>query len=112
MSQHFLKTSHGDQAITILAGWDRPLQGYFMVIELDGCTNEYEDPCYLYNNLDHHVSHPPTFAPFQEVLDAFGIHVPEEMVREIIADGMVNMGNKHVEHLVGENGLYQRVQKY
>lgn len=52
MSQHILNTIMGATAapVTVMMGWDRPLQGFFCVVEgiEDG---EDEDDGYIYSNL-------------------------------------------------------------
>jgi hypothetical protein len=46
MSQHYFDTSLGDEPITVMLGWDRPLQGYFMLIE------STQRDGYIYSNLE------------------------------------------------------------
>jgi len=100
MSQHwFFCTTEKHGEVGVLAGWDRPLQGFFLTIELvkglDGKDSEDE---FLYSNLDDTVSHPKAFGPFDEVLARFGIKIPEQMRKEIVRDGVMNTGNKYVRH--------------
>jgi hypothetical protein len=87
MSQHYFDTTWGSQLISILMGWDRPLQGYFMVIE----SPENDEP--LWCNLSHEPSHP-------DIL---------EMIQEILEDGAKNVGNKQVRHSL-EDGIYARFE--
>lgn len=54
------------QPVTVIAGWDRPLAYFFMVIE-DADEN------LLYSNLDEADPASLTLGYFQRVLDRFGI---------------------------------------
>lgn len=95
MSQHFLMSTHEGAPIRIIMGWDRPLQGYFMVIEyLD------RDEEYLYSNLDDVSlgwgSISPSIDYFVQKLAALGLAVPAEMIADIVQDGVMNVGNRCV----------------
>lgn len=106
MSQHSFHTAHRERPVQVLMGWDRPLSGYFLVVErLD---TEDDDERYLYSNLDEEISHPPSVEPFLKVLQELGIKVPPEMIEEVQADGMRNVGNKIVRHVMGASGVYRR----
>lgn len=97
MSQHVFESQHQGKPISILMGWDRPLQGFFMVIEVDGSED------YLYTNLDD-----PKLAPFHGLpasLDHFikklselGLVIPARMVQEIQDDAFANVGNRYVRY--------------
>ena len=92
MSRHIFHTVHNGRPIEVTAGWDRPLQGFFMtVLYLENTDVEYE---YLFNNLDTANPHPKTFGHFIAKLDLLDIDIPEAMQDDIIEDGRVNMGNK------------------
>lgn len=81
--------------IKILMGWDRPLQGYFLVIQfLD------RDDNYLWSNLDHEDSHPKALDRFLQVLKDFGLEIPPPMIQEIKSDALNNVGNKTVTYSV------------
>lgn len=104
MSQHVLKTQHDGRPVKVLMGWDRPLQGFFMVIErMDPRAPDVNMPdddgeeSYLYCNLDHEDSHPITLTPFLKVLSDLGIKVPDAMIKDVRCDGVDNMGNKCVD---------------
>ena len=96
MSQHRFNTEYQQRPICVLAGWDRPLQGCFMVIEyLDSDAGEM-----LYSNLDDADSHPPSFAKFLGILAGHGIRLPDDMVHAIQTDIDVDRGN-HCEDWTG-----------
>ena len=108
MSQHVYKTMLNGQNIEILAGWDRPLHGFFLVIENIDHSDKTDEP-YLFSNLDMTESHPKSFDYFRNVLEQFGIRVPQEMIDEIIRDGAVNKGNKRVIHEVRDEKYSRKV---
>ena len=100
MSQHYFDTVAKDKELRILAGWDRPLQGFFVVVmDSDGEV--------LASNLERPVSHPKDFNALLPLLDQFGVVLPPEMVEEIIDDGASNMGNRVVWHYQRE-GIHCR----
>jgi hypothetical protein len=97
MSQHYFKTSYQGQAITVLMGWDRPLQGHFLVVEKD----DVKEDAFVYSNLldpalNGYRGLPPSLEYFKTKLSELGLTVPERMIREIEADRSANVGNRHV----------------
>ena len=98
MTQHYYPTEHQGKPATILMGWDRPLQGFFMVIE-DG-QNRGE---YIYSNLDdpeliQFGGLPPFLDHFITKLQALGLSVPDVMLDAIELDAALNEGNRRVEY--------------
>jgi len=87
-------------------GWDRPLQGFFMVINKEGC----DEPFWL--NLNYEPSHPDTLQPFFDVLKKLNIQPPAEMIEEINQDARVNQGNKQVIHRLKENDRIEGIDPY
>lgn len=99
MSQHYFNTQHQGRPIRVLLGWDRPLQGFFMVIERMDAKDDESD--YLYSNLtdeDLPVSQPQEIAPYLQRLEEFGIVIPQKMLPEVLSDREQNVGNKVVHH--------------
>ena len=99
MSQHYFETQHEGKPVTVVMGWDRPLQGFFMVIEK---ASDTEDE-YLYSNLDDEalfpfMGLPPTLEHFLATLKTFGLSVPPTMIEEIQADAYNNVGNRIKDH--------------
>ena len=84
-------------------GWDRSLQGFFMVIN----KADRDEPFWL--NLNYEPSHPDTLQPFFDVLKKLNIQPPAEMIEEINQDARANQGNKQVIHILKENG-YDRIE--
>lgn len=93
MSRHVLNTTLNTRPVEVSAGWDRPLQGFFLtVLYLD--TPDDIDYEFAYCNLDTPDPWPFTFDPFEAVLRDMGIELPPAMIEDIRADGRANMGNK------------------
>jgi hypothetical protein len=99
MSQHFFTTTHEGRPVELLMGWDRPLQGFFMLVSRgDAGDDEVE---YLYCNLDDHAlvrcgGLPAAMDHFVVQLRALGIEVPPAMLAEVERDAEVNAGNRFV----------------
>jgi hypothetical protein len=90
MTQHiFNSTTKDGRQVEVLAGWDRPLQGFFMVIE-----DLENDDGYIFNNLDLEQPHPKSFDGFEQSLKDFGIPIPQGLVAELNQDRLENLGNK------------------
>jgi hypothetical protein len=105
MSQHFFNTTHKGEAITVMMGWDKPLQGFFMVIE-DKASKEDD---FIYSNLeDPELAQAgglaQTIEPFVNKLDELGIEVPVEMLEGVEIDGIFNVGNKQAHYGVAGAG--------
>lgn len=99
MSQHHFYTIHENQKTHVLMGWDRPLQGYFMVITKG---KESNDP--FWSNLYQEESHPKTIVPYTTLLEQLSIKLPQQMIIEILEDGENNVGNKVVVHNLDDSG--------
>ncbi|WP_045422844.1 hypothetical protein [Vibrio jasicida] len=87
MSQHVFQA----QRYRVLCGWDRPLQGFFLVIE----HPLFDEPCY--SNLYETTPHPPTFEPFLTVLSRHGITPPDGLLDTLAKDKANNAGNSLTE---------------
>ncbi len=103
MSQHFFKTTHKGEAITVMMGWDKPLQGFFMVIE----DKTSKEDGFIYSNLeDPELAQvgglAQTIEPFVNKLDELGIDVPIEMLEGVEMDGIFNVGNKQAHYGITE----------
>lgn len=92
MSQHTFHAKTGDgQEVSVLAGWDRPLQGFFLVIERIKRPGDY-----LFCNLDVPASvpaHPKTWDYFQAELDRLCIAMPKGLMQALLADKQRDAGN-------------------
>lgn len=95
MSQHVFETIKDGREITVLMGWDRPLQGFFLVI--DYVDSDGDEP--LWSNLTHHdPPHPKSLDSFLAVLKEFEITIPKSMIAELLQDQVKNAGNKQISH--------------
>jgi hypothetical protein len=105
MSQHKFKTSVNDIPFLVLIGWDRPMQGFFLVV--------YErDEKMVYSNLldpelvdtggyCHYLTY------FEEVIEDLGICLPVEITEAVQTDAFNNMGNKTVFYWFEQSILCQ-----
>ena len=96
MSQHIHETVYNSRPINILTGWDRPLQGHFLVVEFTDQPDEY-----LYDNLSDPdlawcMGLPPTMDHFIEKLASLNISLPSEMLANVLVDKFGSAGNKVV----------------
>ena len=97
MSQHHLETTRRGEPITVTLGWDRPLQGYFMLIESD------EADVYIYSNFEDldlvvHGGFASSLEYFINKMRELGVTVPARMLTEVAADGELNVGNREVAY--------------
>lgn len=99
MSQHRFATTYQGRPVEVLMGWDRPLQGVFMVVSR-GDAREDEDE-FVYSNLDDPAladcgGLPPVVDYFLVKLGDLGVAVPQAMLDEIERDSRANVGTRHV----------------
>lgn len=96
MSQHFLKFFHAPTGcvVRVQHGWDRPLQGFYLVVQKDDQTAlPDDDEGILYSNL-FCVGHPPDQGYYREVAKQLGLPIPEEIWRAAYLDSQHNVVNK------------------
>ncbi|MDR3481307.1 MAG: hypothetical protein P4L91_11425 [Burkholderiaceae bacterium] len=99
MSQHYFETVYQNRPIEVLMGWDKPAQGYYMVIEWS--DEDDDEQIYLYTHLDDEDlpdSYAKTIAPFLGRLAVLGITIPSGMLQAVLADGASNVGNRTEYH--------------
>ena len=118
MSLHRYTNTDGDRKTVVAIGWDRPLQGFFMTIievapePITDTGDEAEDnETFLFNNLEQQIPHPKGINGYLAELEHRGIDLPQQMVNEVLVDGMHNVGNKCVDHSI-ENSHYVRKQLF
>lgn len=102
MSQHLFSTHYDGKPVVVLMGWDRPLQGFFLVIEEEVDDDDKADE-YVYTNMEDPalfpwMGVPPTLDPFLAKLQELGITVPSRMIEEIRSDAARNVGNRYVTY--------------
>lgn len=110
MSRHYFKTEYSGKPVEVLMGFDRPLNGFFMVIDYQE-EPEDDDECdgYLFSNMWQEDPHPHMLKPYLEKLTELNISVPPAMIAEIESDGRQKMGNKDVLHSMVDD-TYSRTQ--
>jgi hypothetical protein len=103
MSQHYFNTTHNSRPARVQAGWDRPLLGFYMIIDYtDGnCAVVEDDDGYLYDNISDEklakwMGLPPEFDYFIAKLKDLGIDLPVLMIDQIMKDSRLNVGNRTV----------------
>jgi hypothetical protein len=91
---------HDGRPIQVLMGWDRPLRGFFLVVERLDALSENESQ-YLYSNLDDMTldcALPKELNHFLIRLASLRIVLPQNMLQAVLADQRENAGNKVVDH--------------
>ncbi|WP_299314796.1 hypothetical protein [uncultured Halomonas sp.] len=103
MSQHHYQTrDHAGDPVHVLAGWDRPLGYFFLVVERETPEGEAEE---VYSNLDDGgagLSQVASFAYYREVLARLGIEVPAAMIEAIEQDKAHGIGNRSEDWTAAE----------
>ncbi len=97
MSQHYFQTSFAGTDIHILMGWDRPLQGFFLVVQKGDVEEDI-----IYSNLEDKALKgcrlPKSIAYFEGKLVELGLRVPPKMIEEIKKDAATGVGNRLVRY--------------
>ncbi len=99
MSRHYFGAFHKGSPITVVLGWDRPMDYFFLVIEEE--TNSANNPMafdLLYSNLQESDPFNHDLDYYREVLHNFQIGVPESMFIEVERDRERNTGNRVITH--------------
>lgn len=95
MSQHVYPSAYKGQPVNIVVGWDRPLQGYFLNVELtevDGFVyTSCSDPQLIYSR-----GFAESLTPFNEKLDELGLSLPLAVIEQVELDAAANAGNRYV----------------
>ena len=94
MTQHrFSGTfANGDQ-YDVLAGWDLPMQQYFLVVESSTELFPPVDEDVLYSNVFDTYAPATDWSYFERVFEHYGIVPPEGFAEAIEYDRMYNRGN-------------------
>ena len=95
MSQHVYPSAYKGQPVNIVVGWDRPLQGYFLNVELtevDGFVyTSCSDPQLIYSR-----GFAESLTPFNEKLDELGLSLLLAVIEQVELDAAANAGNRYV----------------
>lgn len=96
MSRHVFETEYRGRPVTIVIGWDRPLQYHFMTVQRMDVTEDEAE--FVYSNLDEPHGFRLSLAYYQSVLEQLGITAPASMFSQAEADKTNNAGNRFVSH--------------
>lgn len=89
MSQHIIKTKIAEKEVVVVIGFDRPLQHYHMVVQLDGD--------YIWSNLNLEHGGVLDIDLYLFVLQGFGIVLPADMINELVCDRLESPGTNKVK---------------
>ncbi len=108
MSRHYFETARGDQSIRVTLGYDRPLEYFYLTVEVISdsesieMSDDEDEAGFIYSNLEDaelpfgqctHLDY------YRRKLRELGISVPESMFRETECDAINHVGNRVVRHL-------------
>ena len=101
MSSHHCNSTMNGKPVKVMAGFDRPLDGFFLVVEDADGTFAADD--YIYSNLDDPLllrwgGLPPELDYFVSKLKELRIEVPQRLLDEVKADGVKKAGNRTVRY--------------
>lgn len=97
MSQHYFETTRAGAPVTVLLGWDRPMQCFFLVVE--------DSERVVYSNLDEKNAFSNDLEYYLAKLQELEIEVPLTMFEQVSFDGSNNQGDRHVVYAA--NGDFQ-----
>jgi hypothetical protein len=97
MSQHYYHETDPDgSCITVLLGWDRPLQHVFLDVTKESNDRKTEEM--LYSNLDDPRSGGQGLVYYRSKVSDLGLCLPETMYAEVEKDQANNAGNRIAHH--------------
>lgn len=121
MSQHLYPATYEGEPVSVLIGFDRPLRGFFMVIDKTtpasaGKASEEGDDDHVYSNLDDQELDPwdglpPTMDHFLRTLKGLDIPALPNVIAEVQADQAGNVGNRTVRYDAAGNVLGNQAGK-
>lgn len=106
MSKHLFYTTYKRNPVYVLLGWDKSMQGYFMVIDY---LNSYK-PSPLFSHASLKEPYPNSIDHFLHVLKReLRLFVPNQMIIEVIQDAKseTDIDTKEVIHALID-GCHQR----
>jgi hypothetical protein len=92
MSQHIFETKYEGDPVTVVMGWDRPKQDYFMMISKE--RGAFTPPFIVYDNDIDDRSKGEGLDYYQATLLELGIEVPQVMLQHVHHDCGFNVGNR------------------
>lgn len=101
MSQHFFKAQLENREVSCLTGWDRPLGGFFLVVENLNPSDDDENGGLIYSHLGQKESYPREYDQFADYLKSVGIRMPNGLMEALLEDRDSNAGNIQVTWSLG-----------
>ncbi|EER62143.1 conserved hypothetical protein [Acidovorax delafieldii 2AN] len=98
MSRHILHLIHEGQAVTVVAGYDRPLRELFLHVVRDDGAADRQAEVLLYDSLAEPGLDWTDINTVANQLAALGIEPPASLIESIFLDQCFNAGNRVVEH--------------
>jgi len=101
MSQHRFTVKHADHSLFVMAGWDRPLQQLFLLVEKEPIASEAaekEAPTVVL--FDNGLRGMKDVAAIGSQLASLGISVPEKLLEEVEKDRLGDVSMRVVTYEV------------
>ena len=96
MSQHYFHTALKGEPITVLMGWDRPLNRFFVVVERTSPGPGQDDSIYLSDMDPAAQTHLPS--DYVIKLEQLGITLPASVLQQVTWDWLSFSANRIVTH--------------
>lgn len=101
MSQHVCNSTYQNRPVSVMLGWDRPLQEFFLTVEWADTDPEAEDTSSIFyaSMYDNKRSiDRSSLDPIVAKLRDLGIDVPQSMFSEAETDRRLLTGNRYAVH--------------
>ncbi len=89
MSKHIIRTQIAENEAVVMIGFDRPLQHYHMVVQLDGE--------YIWSNLSLSDGGVSEVDAYLFVLQGFGLDLPDALIDELMCDRLESPGSNKIK---------------
>ena len=97
MSKHMADATHEWRPVQVSVGWDRPLQGFYLLVEYVDLADDAESE-YVFPNLSQSNPFPRSLDPCRDELQGLGISIPESMFEQAQLDQHRNVVNRICVH--------------
>lgn len=98
MSQHSTPTRYRDQAVVVVAGYDRPLNDLFLQVLSDEDAPPAQEERVLYSSIHEPGLDWTDINTVSAKLTELGIEVPDSLLEAIYLDQIFQVGNLVVQH--------------
>ena len=94
MSRHYLDATVDGKPVTVIAGWDPTFSGWYF-LDIQEATGDEDDETFVYSSIyDPKHGQSKSFEPFVDILQSYGITLPDPMILAIGLDGENQVTNK------------------